>query len=111
MPLLLLVACWPVTGTVAAKEAEMEAVLAPFRPIVQDIVHFLTRLMELDADHKGVPNSNSDMKEFRTDIFDMLRDVAFINGSINLLAFVFKSMMAGQQKAWNQVCGLLAIAS
>ncbi|XP_065191156.1 transportin-3-like [Sycon ciliatum] len=85
------------------KAKHVEAVLFPYRPIIQEIVQHLITLMQLESDHTGVPSTNSDMKEFRTDIFDMLRDLAFINGSINLLTFVFKSMVEGEQKAWTSV--------
>lgn len=88
---------------VQQKDIEMAAILTPFRPIVQEIVRNLTRLVALDSNHSGIHQTNSDMKEFRTDIYDMMRDVAFISGSVNLLSFIYKSMVEGEQKAWNQV--------
>ena len=92
--------------TEAKKEimARQEAVLSPFRPLIERLVKALFRLVQLEEDHRGIPSTDFEMKEFRADVYDLMRDVAFICGSVQIMAMIFEGVMQAGQTAWPQVC-------
>lgn len=90
----------------ASKEelrTQRDAILTPFKPLIERMVRSLQRLVQLDEEHEGTPSADSEMKEFRVEVYDVLRDVAFIRGSVEITALVLEGVMQAEQSAWYQV--------
>ncbi|GFO33396.1 F-box/WD repeat-containing protein 7 [Plakobranchus ocellatus] len=72
-----------------------------FKPYVQSLVLALCQHCQMDEDHEGIPDENSEFGEFRVRVSELIKDVVFIAGSSSCFVQMFESLKAPSNPSWS----------
>jgi len=73
-----------------------DALIAVFRPYVERLLLALCRHCQMEPDSEGVLEEGEDFPEFRARVIDLVKDVAFVVGTVNVCRAMLTAMQ-GQQ--------------
>ncbi|RUS92156.1 hypothetical protein EGW08_000009 [Elysia chlorotica] len=79
----------------------IQALTDMFKPYIQNLVLSLCQHCQMDEDHEGIPDENSEFGEFRARVSELIKDVVFIAGSSSCFVQMFESLKSPQNPTWS----------
>ncbi|XP_035663115.1 transportin-3-like isoform X5 [Branchiostoma floridae] len=72
-----------------------------FKPYFQRLINSLSVHCQMDEDHEGVPDETDDFADFRIRVSELIKDVVFIVGSINVFTQLFRNLAETPNTTWD----------
>lgn len=75
-------------------DKNVKSLTETFRPYVERLVTALCRHCQMEPDHEGLLEEGDDFRDFRTKVYELIKDVVFIVGSSNCFRQMFINLQA-----------------
>ncbi|XP_066264625.1 transportin-3-like isoform X2 [Branchiostoma lanceolatum] len=72
-----------------------------FKPYFQRLINSLSEHCRMDEDHEGIPDETDDFADFRIRVSELIKDVVFIVGSINVFTQLFRNLAETPNTTWD----------
>ncbi|XP_019637982.1 PREDICTED: transportin-3-like isoform X3 [Branchiostoma belcheri] len=72
-----------------------------FKPYFQRLINSLSTHCQMDEDHEGIPDETDDFADFRIRVSELIKDVVFIVGSINVFTQLFRNLAETPNTTWD----------